>query len=428
MSEDFIDNLNPNSHLYRFIRECSDHPIGGDLYNFGDPPVVSENLNMKTQSVRFSNSSAFVPDDTAEKLTKGKQKIPIEFIDDRSKRYSTFSKRKTGLMKKAVELAELTGAEVLLLIASETNHVYTFATQRLKGIVELECGKKLIQTCLSSNYSDLCSKSTGKTNSDESQADFRPASSCPSVVRSNFKRTMPIHVNLDVTEPKLARYSHEVGLITPNHSHCPKSNKTQRKHLKIAPKPTCTAFHSPNPDTNNQNHATSLVINDKSNPNQCLLSSSDQQTANMDSKHVNDSSTLKLVSGISNPLNFIFSTSNELNSKFLILPQLTPIQSELVTIQSGETDKTIGSSFRTVSADCSQSSVITIDSSNPINAHENYSNVTRTPTNPTSNNDDDCFITDGVDNSLTEWDKSKNRPKPNELIKDDVDYSSNLPT
>lgn len=94
----------------------------------------------------------FIPDtESCEKMTRGKQKIPIEFISDRTKRYSTFSKRKTGLMKKAVELAELTGAEVLLLVASETNHVYTFATQRLKGIIELDCGKKLIQTCLSAN-------------------------------------------------------------------------------------------------------------------------------------------------------------------------------------------------------------------------------------------------------------------------------------
>ncbi|KAA3673310.1 serum response factor [Paragonimus westermani] len=86
-----------------------------------------------------------------EKLTKGKQKIPIEFIHDRVKRYSTFSKRKTGMMKKAVELAELTGAEVLLLIASETNHVYTFATKRLRGIIDLDSGKELIKTCLSSD-------------------------------------------------------------------------------------------------------------------------------------------------------------------------------------------------------------------------------------------------------------------------------------
>ncbi len=81
--------------------------------------------------------------------TRGKQKIPIAFMHDRVRRCSTFSKRKTGLMKKAFELAELTGAEVLLLIASETQHVYTFTTNRMKAVIESERGQQLIQSCLS---------------------------------------------------------------------------------------------------------------------------------------------------------------------------------------------------------------------------------------------------------------------------------------
>ncbi|KAM7536871.1 hypothetical protein Aperf_G00000080840 [Anoplocephala perfoliata] len=84
------------------------------------------------------------------KLTRGKQKIPISFMQDRVRRCSTFSKRKAGLMKKAFELAELTGAEVLLLVASETNHVYTFTTNRLKTIIESDQGRELIQSCLGS--------------------------------------------------------------------------------------------------------------------------------------------------------------------------------------------------------------------------------------------------------------------------------------
>ncbi|CAH8442130.1 unnamed protein product [Schistosoma margrebowiei] len=174
-------------HVYKFITECPENlsNSGDNSYNFTSDSELDSQL--RNNSVQLINISE-VNDDTSfsdihppgskrrlcsnvdgitdmiaqqpcftdernscEKLTKGKQKIPIEFISDRTKRYSTFSKRKTGLMKKAVELAELTGAEVLLLVASETNHVYTFATQRLKGIIELECGKKLIQTCLSSS-------------------------------------------------------------------------------------------------------------------------------------------------------------------------------------------------------------------------------------------------------------------------------------
>ena len=44
------------------------------------------------------------------KKTKGRVKIKMEFIDNKLRRYTTFSKRKTGIMKKAYELSTLTGA------------------------------------------------------------------------------------------------------------------------------------------------------------------------------------------------------------------------------------------------------------------------------------------------------------------------------
>nr|XP_020652588.1 serum response factor isoform X3 [Pogona vitticeps] len=74
----------------------------------------------------------------------------MEFIDNKLRRYTTFSKRKTGIMKKAYELSTLTGTQVLLLVASETGHVYTFATRKLQPMITSETGKALIQTCLNS--------------------------------------------------------------------------------------------------------------------------------------------------------------------------------------------------------------------------------------------------------------------------------------
>jgi len=53
-------------------------------------------------------------------------------------------------MKKAYELTTLTGTQALLLIASETGHVYTFATPRLQPFVTHQEGKALIQRCLNS--------------------------------------------------------------------------------------------------------------------------------------------------------------------------------------------------------------------------------------------------------------------------------------
>merc|ERR1711963_39253 len=74
----------------------------------------------------------------------------MELIKSKLRRYTTFSKRKTGIMKKAYELATLTGTQVMVLVASETGHVYTFATQKLQPMITSDAGKALIQTCLNS--------------------------------------------------------------------------------------------------------------------------------------------------------------------------------------------------------------------------------------------------------------------------------------
>eukprot|EP01096_Ripella_sp_DP13-Kostka_P000061 TRINITY_DN1007_c1_g1_i1.p1 TRINITY_DN1007_c1_g1~~TRINITY_DN1007_c1_g1_i1.p1 ORF type:complete len:288 (-),score=109.80 TRINITY_DN1007_c1_g1_i1:260-1123(-) len=86
------------------------------------------------------------PGDTPKKA--GRRKINIEFIEDKSRRHITFSKRKAGIMKKAYELSTLTGTQVLLLVASETGHVYTFATPKLQPLITKPEGKNLIQSCL----------------------------------------------------------------------------------------------------------------------------------------------------------------------------------------------------------------------------------------------------------------------------------------
>ncbi|VDN28396.1 unnamed protein product [Gongylonema pulchrum] len=72
----------------------------------------------------------------------------MEYIGNKLRRYTTFSKRKTGIMKKAYELSTLTGTQVMLLVASETGHVYTFATKKLRPMISSEAGKTLIRNCL----------------------------------------------------------------------------------------------------------------------------------------------------------------------------------------------------------------------------------------------------------------------------------------
>lgn len=105
-----------------------------------------------TQFARGSISGAGDDDDDDEpsggKQQKERRKIEIKFIQDKSRRHITFSKRKAGIMKKAYELSVLTGTQVLLLVVSETGLVYTFTTPKLQPLVTKSEGKNLIQACL----------------------------------------------------------------------------------------------------------------------------------------------------------------------------------------------------------------------------------------------------------------------------------------
>ena len=53
------------------------------------------------------------------------------------------------VLLQAYELSTLTGTQVMLLVASETGHVYTFATRKLQPMITSDAGKALIQVRLS---------------------------------------------------------------------------------------------------------------------------------------------------------------------------------------------------------------------------------------------------------------------------------------
>ncbi|XP_052269882.1 serum response factor-like isoform X4 [Dreissena polymorpha] len=133
-----------------------------DILNGSQPAFPGQPFNGgKTNTVFEAVDPSTFDDDSDDELTaakctkhgkktKGKVKIKMEFIENKLRRNTTFSKRKTGIMKKAYELATLIGTQVMLLVASETGHVYTFATRKLQPMITSESGKALIQTCLNS--------------------------------------------------------------------------------------------------------------------------------------------------------------------------------------------------------------------------------------------------------------------------------------
>ncbi|XP_055855632.1 serine/threonine-protein kinase 10 isoform X4 [Episyrphus balteatus] len=92
-----------------------------------------------------------------EQLQNEKRKALVEHetqklkeIDERLQRELREWKEQLVPRKQAYELSTLTGTQVMLLVASETGHVYTFATRKLQPMITSEAGKQLIQTCLNS--------------------------------------------------------------------------------------------------------------------------------------------------------------------------------------------------------------------------------------------------------------------------------------
>jgi len=118
-----------------------DHPSPGD-------DLTGNGLESRGTKRPRMSAAGDDDDEDDEKGGRERRKIEIKFIQDKSRRHITFSKRKAGIMKKAYELSVLTGTQVLLLVVSETGLVYTFTTPKLQPLVTKPEGKNLIQACL----------------------------------------------------------------------------------------------------------------------------------------------------------------------------------------------------------------------------------------------------------------------------------------
>ncbi|GAA6040425.1 hypothetical protein JCM8097_004542 [Rhodosporidiobolus ruineniae] len=78
----------------------------------------------------------------------GRKKITISYIEDKARRSVTFTKRKSGLMKKAYELSTLTGTNVLVVVVSESGMLYHFSTPALNGVASHPRGRDVIAAAL----------------------------------------------------------------------------------------------------------------------------------------------------------------------------------------------------------------------------------------------------------------------------------------
>lgn len=104
----------------------------------------------------------------------GRRRIDIELIEDSSRRRTTFSKRKRGLLKKSRELSALTGAQLLCVVVSESGRMHTFATPQLAPIVESYEGRSLICACLSpQKLTEICNEDGSVVTRDKAMASLQ---------------------------------------------------------------------------------------------------------------------------------------------------------------------------------------------------------------------------------------------------------------
>mmetsp|Transcript_18556 Transcript_18556/g.56005 ORF Transcript_18556/g.56005 Transcript_18556/m.56005 type:complete len:98 (+) Transcript_18556:107-400(+) len=66
----------------------------------------------------------------------GRRKIEIARISNERHRHVTFSKRKSGLIKKATELAVLCDAQVALLVFAPNQRVTVYSSSPIEGLLQ----------------------------------------------------------------------------------------------------------------------------------------------------------------------------------------------------------------------------------------------------------------------------------------------------
>ncbi|MCD7469701.1 hypothetical protein HAX54_008866 [Datura stramonium] len=74
-------------------------------------------------------------EEVTKKRSRGRQKIPIQKITNKKSLPVTFSKRKTGLFKKASALTALYRAEVAVIVESPAGNLFSFGNPSVDSVI-----------------------------------------------------------------------------------------------------------------------------------------------------------------------------------------------------------------------------------------------------------------------------------------------------
>ncbi|XP_044468556.1 agamous-like MADS-box protein AGL62 [Mangifera indica] len=82
----------------------------------------------------------------ATKKTRGRQKIEMKRIEKEEDRLITFSKRRSGIYKKASELVTLTGAEVGVMVFSPSGKAFSFGHPSIEAVANRFTGGQPLES------------------------------------------------------------------------------------------------------------------------------------------------------------------------------------------------------------------------------------------------------------------------------------------
>ncbi|KAK6150052.1 hypothetical protein DH2020_017577 [Rehmannia glutinosa] len=92
--------------------------------------MVSERISLEN-----FNAMVDIASKKTEKKTMGRRKIEIRKIEKKTSLQVTFTKRRTGLFRKASELFVLCGAEIAILVQSPADKIFAFGHPSVEALI-----------------------------------------------------------------------------------------------------------------------------------------------------------------------------------------------------------------------------------------------------------------------------------------------------
>nr|GEW22468.1 agamous-like MADS-box protein AGL62 [Tanacetum cinerariifolium] len=103
--------------------------------------MVSTSIDINPKNTMVSTSIGTNPINIKKKTT-GRKRIEIKKIEKNNSLQVTFSKRRTGLFKKASELCVLTGAQVTIFVKSSADRMYVSGQPHVDALIEKHLQEK----------------------------------------------------------------------------------------------------------------------------------------------------------------------------------------------------------------------------------------------------------------------------------------------